>query len=78
MTKAEELLQIAREIAIYNPGPDGLAAAAEITDRLPINKEGIEDELDLLQGILNRRNNRLGRGSRVQGMANVGILKLSL
>lgn len=77
MTKAEKLLQLARKIAIHNPGPDGLALAAEITDQLPINKEGIEDELCLLHRILNRSNNRLGKGSRVQGMANVGILKLS-
>lgn len=78
MTQAQKLLQLASDIAIHNPDPDSLAKVAEITDILPINRKGIEDEIALLQHILNRSNNRLGRGSRVQGMANVGILKLSM
>jgi len=69
MNKAQKLLQIIGT----NPDPNALAAVAELTDQDPINKEGIEDQIELLQQVLN---NKLGRGSHVQGMANVGILKM--
>jgi hypothetical protein len=72
MNKAQQLLQTIGT----NPTPDGLAAVAELTDDLPINKQGIEDHIKLLQDILSR--NKLGKDSHVQGMANVGIVKLSL
>lgn len=72
MNKAQELLQLLGT----NTGPDGLAKVAELTDELPINKKGIEDHIKLLQDILGR--GKLGQDSKIQGMANVGIVKLSL
>lgn len=72
MNKAQELLQLLGT----NTGPDGLAAVAELTDEMPINKKGIEGDIKLLQDILNR--GRLHQNSKIQGMANVGIVKLSM
>lgn len=71
MNKAQRLLQLVGT----NPTPDNLAAVAELTDDMPINKKGIEDHIKLLQDMLSR--NKLGVGSHIQGMANVGIIKLS-
>ncbi len=50
MNKAQELLQLLGT----NTGSDGLAAVAELTDEMPINKKGIEDHIKLLQDILSR------------------------
>ena len=72
MNKAQQLLQTIGT----NPTPDRLAAVAELTDEMPINRQGIEDHIKLLQDILGR--NKLGKDSHVQGMANVGIVKLSI
>lgn len=72
MNKAQELLQLIGT----NTGPEGLAKVAELTDELPINKKGIEDDIKLLHDILDR--SKLGRDLKIQGMANVGIVKLSL
>ena len=72
MNKAQQLLQLLGT----NPTPDGLAAVADATDEMPINKKGIEDHIKLLQDVLDR--SKLGRSSKIQGMANVGIVKLSL
>ena len=71
-SKAQQLLQLLGT----NTDPDGLAAVAELTDEMPINRKGIEDDIKLLQDILNQ--GRLHRNSHIQGMANVGIVKLSM
>lgn len=71
-SKAQRLLNLLGT----NTGPDGLAAVAELTDDMPINKKGIEDQLDLLHKLLSR--SKLGKDSHVQGMANVGIVKMGL
>jgi len=68
MNKAQELLQLVGT----NPDPYVLSAVADLTDDLPINKRGIEDQIELLNHILHKINNH--RDSKVQGMANVGIL----
>ena len=72
LNKAQQLLQLIGT----NTGPDGLAAVADLTDEMPINKKGIEDHIKLLHDILDR--SKLGDNSKIQGMANVGIVKLSL
>jgi hypothetical protein len=71
MNKAQQLLQIIGT----NPTPDGLAAVAELTDQDPANRKGIEDQIELLDQILNKINK--GRDFHIQGLANIGILKLS-
>ena len=71
VNKAQQLLQIIGT----NPDPDGLAAVAELTDNMAINKEGIEDQIELLKSILG--NKLTGKDSHIQGLANVGILKLN-
>jgi len=71
MNKAQQLLQIIGT----NPDPNGLAAVAELTDNMAINKEGIEDQIELLRSILGKK--QTGKDSHVQGMANIGILKLN-
>lgn len=72
MNKAQQLLQLLGT----NPTPDGLAVVAELTDEMPVNRQGIEDHIKLLQDMLSR--NKLGKGSHVSGMANVGIIKIGL
>jgi hypothetical protein len=72
MNKAQQLLQLLGT----NTGPEGLAAVAELTDEMPINKRGIENHIKLLQDMLSR--SKLGRDSHVQGLANIGIIKLNM
>ena len=72
MNKAQNLLN---QIGT-NPWPDQLARVAELTDQMPINREGIESDIEMLQRILQRWSKN--RDSHIQGMANVGIVKLGL
>ena len=72
MNRAQELLNLIGT----NATPDKIAAVAELTDEEPINKRGIEDHIKVLQDILKK--GRLGSNAHIQGMANVGIVKLSL
>jgi hypothetical protein len=70
--KAQHLLNLLGT----NTGPDGLEKVAELTDDMPINRDGIENHIALLQKLLNR--SKLGTNSHIQGLANVGIVKMGL